>query len=170
VIAVQVDHAVACWRGNVRALGHGRAIEAIQHAGEADRTASHVLLPHAAEEHGGGVANGAIDALAIGVIDIRFAAADAIDAGRAVLGVPGGGHAAGAGHVAVGVVREAERASAGDGVRVRGTVAVAAHAGLKGDIAELIIRVHLVGRGPQGFVVNNADGGGSAKASIGRSA
>ncbi len=52
----------------MRALSHARAVEAIQHAGQADHATGHILLPHAAQEHGGGEAGRAANPLAIGVV------------------------------------------------------------------------------------------------------
>ncbi len=99
-------------------------------------------------------------ARAVGVVGVGLAAADARDAGWAVLGVPGGGHAAGAGHVAVGVVAKAERAGRGDGVRVGGAVALGAHAGFKDDVADLVVGVELLARLRAAVVIQNGHGRG----------
>ena len=77
-----------------------------------------------------------------------------------------------AGHVAIGIVAEAEWAGGSDGVRVGGAVTIGAHAGLADEVAQQVILIDLVAYRRRGLVVDNGQRGrvGCAQCGVGRAA
>ncbi len=136
--------------GHTAGLAHGDhlAVEAVVALGGA----AAVLLPQPTQVVGRGAAFDLLDPLAVGVVGVGLVAADVLDGAGAILEIPGDDPPGARGQVAVAVVgvggaaglrrrvrlgrRRARRAAGG-----AGGVGVGAHAGLAGQVAELVVGV-----------------------------